>query len=84
MKNHEVLNAHKNKIDVLNAKKTNLVEKIRFLEYGHHSFLENNNAFTREIKNNKPSSSVNENFHLGTKCLMKYLINAKPMVIKEF
>ena len=51
MKNHDILNAHKNKIDVLNAEKTNLLEKIRFLKSKHHSLLEkNNNAFTKEIK----------------------------------
>ena len=77
MKNHEVLNAYKNKIDVLNAEKTNLVEKIRFLEYGHHSFLENNNALTWEIKNNEPSSSMNEKFHLGTKVLNEILDKCK-------
>ena len=47
MKNHEVLDAHKNKIDVLNAKKTNLLEKIRFLEFEHHSILEKNNVLTQ-------------------------------------
>ncbi|KAL6328653.1 hypothetical protein AAG906_003338 [Vitis piasezkii] len=60
IKNHEVLDAHKNKIDVLNAGKTNLLEKIRFLEFEHHSLLEKNNALTQEIKNNKPFS-----FRLG-------------------
>ena len=50
MKNHDILNAHKNKIDVLNAEKTNLLEKIRFLKSKHHSLLEKNNAFTKEIK----------------------------------
>ena len=35
--NHEILNANKNKIDVLNAEKSNLLEKIRFLEFEHHS-----------------------------------------------
>ena len=46
MKNHEILDAHKNKIDVLNVEKSNLVEKIRFLEFEHHSLLEKNNALT--------------------------------------
>ena len=77
MKNHEVLDAHKNKIDVLNAEKTNLLEKIRFLEFEHHSFLEKNNAHTQEIKNNKPSSSVNENFHPRTKVLNEILDKCK-------
>ena len=31
MKNHDVLEAHKNKIDVLSVEKTNLLEKIGFL-----------------------------------------------------
>ncbi|KAL6350146.1 hypothetical protein AAG906_004084 [Vitis piasezkii] len=49
MKNN-ILNAHKNKIDVFNAEKTNLLDKIRFLESKHHSLLENNNVLTQEIK----------------------------------
>ena len=40
MKNHDVLEAHKNKIDVLSVEKINLLEKIRFLEYEHNSLLE--------------------------------------------
>ena len=73
MKNHEVLYAHKNKIDVLNARKTNLLEKIRFLESEHHSLLEKNNALTQEIKNNKLFSFVNEFFHPRTKILNEIL-----------
>ena len=69
MKNNDILDAHKNKIDVLTAKKTSLFEKIKFLESKHHCFLEKNNALTQEIKNNKTFSFVNENFHLGTKVL---------------
>ena len=37
MKNNVILKAHKNKIDVFNVKKTNSLEKIRFLESKHHS-----------------------------------------------
>ena len=70
-------------IDVLSVEKTNLLEKIRFLESEHNSLLEKNNALTQDIKNNKPSSSVNEIFYLGTKVFNEFLINAKPMVIKE-
>ncbi|KAL6349742.1 hypothetical protein AAG906_001629 [Vitis piasezkii] len=51
--------------------------KIRFLEFEHHSFLEKNNAHTQEIKNNKPSSSVNENFHPRTKVLNEILDKCK-------
>ena len=40
-------------------KKTNL--RFRFLKFEHHSHLEKNNALTQEMKNNKPSSFVNEN-----------------------
>ena len=54
MKNNNILDAHKNKINVLNAKKSNLLEKVRFLESKHHSLLEKNNPLTQEIKNNKP------------------------------
>ena len=78
MKNHEILDANKNKINVLNAKNSNLLKKIIFLKSEHHSFLEKNNVPTQQIKNNKPSS-----FTLELKCLMKYLIKAKPMVIKD-
>ena len=42
-------------IDVLSVEKTNLLEKIRFLESEHNSLLEKNNALTQDIKNNKPS-----------------------------
>ena len=73
MTNHKVLDANKNKIDVLSAEKFNLLEKIRFLEFEHHSILEKNNVLTQQIKNNKPSSSVNENFHPKTKVLNEIL-----------
>ena len=69
MKNNDILDAHKNKIDVLTSKKTSLFEKIKFLESQHHCFLEKNNALTQEIKNNETFSFVNENFHPGTKVL---------------
>ena len=36
-----------------------------------------NNALTQEIKNNKPSSFVNENFHPGTKVLNEILDKCK-------
>ena len=71
--NHEILNANKNKIDVLNAENSNLLEKIRFLKSEHHSLLEKNNVPTQQIKNNKSSSSMNENFHPGTKVLNEIL-----------
>ncbi|KAL6328687.1 hypothetical protein AAG906_003372 [Vitis piasezkii] len=67
MKNHEVLYAHKNKIDV----------KIRFLESEHHSLLEKNNDLTQEIKNNKLFSYVNEFFHPRTKVLNEILDKCK-------
>ena len=57
--------------------KTNFLEKIRFIEYEHQSIFEKNNDLTQEIKNNKPFSSVNENFHLGTKVLNKILDKCK-------
>ena len=31
----------------LNAEKSNLLEKIRFLEFEHHSILEKNNVLTQ-------------------------------------
>ena len=77
MKDYDILETHKNKIDMLNVEKISLVEKIRFLEFEHHSLLEKNNALTQKIKNNKPSSFVNENFHLGTKVLNEILDKCK-------
>ena len=77
MKNNDILDAHKNKIYVLNVEKTNFLEKIRLLEFEHHSLLEKNNALNQEIKNNKPSSSMNENSHLGTKVLNEILDKCK-------
>ena len=69
MKNNDIHEAHKNKIDVLNVGKTNFLEKIRFLESEHHSLLEKNNTLTQEIKNDKPSSFLNEIFYLRTKVI---------------
>ena len=77
MKNYDVLEAHKNKIDVFNVEKSNLIEKIRFLESKHHSLLEKHNFVTEEIKNNKPSPSMNENFHRGTEVLNEILDECK-------
>ena len=44
MKKNDILDAHKNKIDVLSAEKTNLLNKTRFLESEHHFLLEKNNV----------------------------------------
>ena len=77
MKNNVILKAHKNKIDVSNVKTTNSLEKIRFLESKHHSLLEKNNALIQEIKNNKPSSFANENFHPRTNVLNEILDKCK-------
>ena len=46
LKDYDILDAYKNKIDMLNVEKTNLLEKIRFLKFEHHSLLEKNNALT--------------------------------------
>ena len=73
MKDHDILEAHKNKIGMLNVEKTNFLEKIRFLKSKHYSFLEKNDTFTQEIKNNKPSSFVSEIFHSRTKVLSEIL-----------
>ena len=77
LKDHDILEAHRNKIDMLNVDKTNLLEKIRFLESKHHCFLEKNNALTQEIRNNKPLSSMNEKFHPGTKVLNEIIDKCK-------
>ena len=58
-----------------------LKKKIRFLKSKHHSLLDNNNVLTQEININEPSSFV-KFFTLELVFLMKYLINAKPIVIK--
>ena len=62
---------------MLNVEKTNLLEKVRFLEFEHHSLLEKNNALTQKIKSNKPSSSMNGNFHPRTKMLNEILDKCK-------
>ena len=46
LKYHDILEAHKSKIDMLNVEKTNLLKKIRFLESEHNVFLKKNNALT--------------------------------------
>ena len=46
LKYHDILEGHKNKIDMLNIEKTNLHEKFRFLKSEHHSLLEKNNVLT--------------------------------------
>ena len=73
LKDHDILEAHKNKINMLNVENTNLLMKIRFIESKHHSLIEKNNALIQEIKNNKSFSSMNEKFHLGTKVLNEIL-----------
>ena len=83
LKDHDILKVRKTKIDMLNVENTNVLDKIRFLESEHHSLLEKNNALTQEIKRNKSSLFVNEVITLKLKCLMNFLINAKPMVINE-
>ena len=80
---YDILEAHKNKIDMLNVKKTNLLKKIRFLESKHHSLFEKNNALTQKIKSYKFSSYMNENFHLGTKMLNEILDKCKTHANKE-
>ena len=52
-------------------------KKIRFLEFEHHPHLKKNNALTQEMKSNKPSSFLNEIFHLGTKLLNEILDKCK-------
>lgn len=39
LRDHDTLEAHKTKIDMLKEERTNLLEKIRFLESKHHSLL---------------------------------------------
>ena len=51
LKNHDILNVHKAKIESLNEEKTKCLEKIQFLESKHHSLLERNSVLTQEIEN---------------------------------
>ena len=53
------------------------LKKISFLESKHHSLLEKNDAPTKEINNNKSSSSVNEIFCPRTKVLNEILDKCK-------
>ena len=46
MKDHDILKARKNKIDMLNFQKTNLLKKISLIKFDHHSLLKKNNAPT--------------------------------------
>ena len=47
LRDHDILEAHKSKIDVIKEERTNLLEKKKgFLEFEHHSLLEKNNVFT--------------------------------------
>ena len=77
LKDHDILEAHKNKTDILNLEKINLLEKIRFLKSKDHSLLMKNNTLTLKIKSNKPSSFVNEIFHPRTKVLNEILDKCK-------
>ena len=83
MKNHDILDGHKAKIELLNEKKTNYLEKIRFLESKHHSLLKRNHVLTQEIEKIKSSSSIMKIFTLELKFSIKFLINSKPSVIRE-
>ena len=46
LKDLDILEAYKTKIDMLNVEKTNLLDKIRFFYSEHRSFLEKNNVLT--------------------------------------
>lgn len=48
LKDNDILEAHKTKIDVLNIEKINLLDKIRFLKYEHHSLLEKSCSHSRD------------------------------------
>ena len=77
MKNLDVVDAHKAKIDELNEEKKNFIEKIQFLQSQHHSLLKRNNVLSQEIEKIKSFSSVNETFHPGTKILNDILDKSK-------
>ena len=51
LKNHDILNVHKAKIESLNEERTKCLEKIQFLESKHHYLLERNSVLTQEIEN---------------------------------
>ena len=78
LRQHDILEAYKTKINVLNEEMTILLEKkIRFFKFEHHSLLGKNNVLTQEIKSNKSFSSMNEIFHPGTKELNEILDKCK-------
>ena len=77
LKNRDILDAQKAKIDLLNEERTNFLENIQFLEFEHSALLDRNNVLTQEIENVKSFSSVNEIFHLGTKVLNEILDRSK-------
>ena len=81
LRDHDILEAHKFKIDVLKEERTNLLEK--FFESEQHFFLDKNNALTQELKNNKPSSSVNEIFHPKTEMLNEIIDKCKTHGYKK-
>ena len=73
LRNHDSLDSHKVKIELLNEEVTNHFEKIWFLKSKHHYLLERNNVLTQEMVKIKSFSSINEIFHLGTKMLNEIL-----------
>ena len=78
LKNRDILDAQKVKIDLLNEETTNFLENIQFLEFEHSALLDRNNVLTQEIENVKSFSSVNEIFHPRTKVLNEILDRSKP------
>ena len=79
MKNNDVLEAHKNKIDALNDEKINLLEKVL-------SIILSLRRIMPSFKGSRIISLLHlwmKIFTLELKCLMKLLTNEKLMVIKE-
>ena len=61
---------------MVNLERTNLLEKIRFFEFEHHSLLEKNNVLTQHIK--KLISLLHlwmRSFTLELKCLIKKILD---------
>ena len=50
LRDHDIIENHKTKIDMLKEKRTNLFEKVRFLKSKHHYLLEKNNALSGDEK----------------------------------
>ena len=85
LRDHDILEAHKTKIDMLKEERYNLLEKkkIDFSSLNIILFLREIMLSLKRWKVVSPLHLWMRCFTLELKCLTKYLINAKPMFTKE-